>query len=224
MYDFNDQVVDKKKYLRESGLHTNAKFNSLTYGATPAYEYFDIELETKEGLIFRERTFAPDPEKVFPKQKWDKGEVVGEETKDEAFKRSLAEVANKLFTLAAAFIPKADVKEQVGKARDLKELIDKVNRAIANSGNQDNAVSFLTVWSNSETKKRSNLVFPAKTEYIEAYVEGQKSTLKLSKYQLDNQMIEKYPFQGTNANAATGNGIDTGSENTNSGAADDLPF
>jgi len=220
-YGFAD-IEKPVKYLREAGLHKNAKLVDLKYDATEKYEYFDIEIETTDGATFRERTFAPNPDKVFPRKKYEGGKEVGMETEAEAFARSINEVSTKLFYLGLAFVEEKELKASVAKAKDLKDFVEKVNKAITLSGNRDTtSLNFLTVWSNSDSKQRSNLVLPARTQWVEAYKEGFPVQIKLNKWQLENQMTEKYPFQGTSSDAPAG-------DQTISGegvAADtDLPF
>lgn len=216
---FNDVVIPKK-YLRSAGLHTNAKLVSLKYDATEAYEFFDIELETEDGAIFRERTFAPNPEKVFPKQKYEGGKPVGEETKAEAYKRVVSETTTKLFYLGLAFVEEAELRASI-KASNWKDLVEKVNKAINMSGKADTTrLNFLTVWKNSDSKQRSNLVIPDRTAWVEAYVEGKPASIKLNKWQLDNQMIEKYPYQGSSEAPATDDIISGDA----SAVSSDLPF
>src|ERR1700754_3420231 len=98
-----------KNYLKEAGIHENAKFLGLSYDATEQYEYFDIKIETADGRFFSESTFGPNKEKVFPKDLWNAGVKVGTETKDQADERVLMEINSKLFYLALCFCDRDQV-------------------------------------------------------------------------------------------------------------------
>lgn len=205
-------------YLRTAGLHQNAKLIGINYDATEQYEYFDIELEV-DGKKFRERTFGPNPDKVYPKDIYENGEKVGSETKEEAFKRAINEVSTKLFYLGNAFVSEAELKASVNKAKDLKDFVEKVNKAINLSGNKETtSLNFLTIWKNNDTKKSSNLIIPINTKWVEASKEGQAPSIKLSKWQLERQMTEKYPYVASQSEAPAGNEAITTDESS------DLPF
>lgn len=219
-YGFEDVVI-KQKQLRTAGLHKNAKFIDLSYDATEQYEFLDIEIETETGEKFRERTFGPNPDKVFPKKKYSEGKEVGEETKEEAFNRAINEVSTKLFHLGSVFVERDELKASVAKPQNLKDFVEKVNKAINLSGKKDSTrLNFLTVWKNSDAKQRSNLVIPANTVWVEAYTEGVPAGIKLNRWQQENQTVEKYPYQG-NSEVSDTNDTIIGDENT---ANDGLPF
>lgn len=220
-YGFEDVVVQPApvKYLDSAGLHKNAKFIDLSYDATEQYEYFDIELETEDGEKFRERTFGPNADKVFPRKKYEGGVAVGEETKEEAFKRSINEVSAKLFYLGAAFLNEDELKASVGKPQNLKDFVEKVNKAITLSGNRDTTrLNFLTVYKNSDAKQRTNVVIPDRTRWVEKYAEGAPVGIKLNKWQQENLTTRKYTYQGNSEVANTNDTIVGDTVN------DDLPF
>lgn len=186
-------------YLREAGLQTEATFVALKYVFDANWEGFDIELLTGDGKQFRERTFGANPEKVFPKPKWEGSKQVGMETKEEAYDRVQSEISKKLLHLAAAFVDKVTLKEKVKNVKDLKDFIDKINKAL--EGNTDKKVNFLAIWKNSEQKQRSNLIIADRTQWIEAtkYTETgtmMKPAISLTNYQLVNGLKEKYPYNG----------------------------
>lgn len=214
----NVKPSESKNYLREAGVHENAKFLGLSYDATEQYEYFDIEIETADGRYFRERTFGPNKEKVYPKGIWQSGKQVGTETKDQAFERVQQEINTKLFYLALCFCPKDVLTEKVSKVKSLKELVDAVNKAI---GEPSNNINFLTIWKNSEAKQKSNLIIADKIKWCEKHVEGRKPSIQFSKWQITNNLVEKFPYVGTNTGASTETLID---ENQPVGQVDDLPF
>jgi hypothetical protein len=208
-------------YLRQAGIQMAARFIALTYVANESWEGFDIELETAEGKLFRERTFGANIEKVFPKQKYQNGQAVGMETKQEAFERVQNDISKKLFYLASAFVTRNVLKEKVKNVKDLKDMVDKVNQALAEA-NLDQRVNFLTMWKNSDSKQRSNLILADRVQWIEATrYNGEtpmNAGISLTKYQLDNNMVEKYPYNGNNESTATESAL-LGSQ-----GVDDLPF
>lgn len=222
MYGFED-IPENKRYLRTAGKHIKSRFVSLKYDATEEYEYFDIELETENGETFRERTFAPNIDKIFPKKKYKHRKVVGEETKEEALERVNKEISAKLFYLGKCFVEDAKLREAVAKASDFKELVDKLNKAINSTGNVDNPINFLTVWKNSDQKQRSTLIIPERTFWVEPYVEGKSPTIQFNPWQLENQMTEKYPFNGNGEVSSTDDAI-VNASTTAVPIDDDLPF
>lgn len=204
-FDFSNVAEQKKGYLRQAGVQQNAKFIGLTYTATEAWEGMDIELETEDGKVFTERTFGPNIDKVFPKAKWEAGKQIGTETKQEAFNRVSDEIAAKVFYLAACFVDKDVLKEKIRNCNGLKELVDRVNSVISTFGTE-RTVNFLTIWKNSESKQRSNLIIADKVRWIEPTefnAEGavKPATIKLTSYQLNNNMTEKFPYNGQQAPA-----------------------
>jgi len=207
-FGFSNVAEQKKGYLRAAGVQQNAKFVGLTYTANEQWEAMDIELQTEDGKVFTERTFGPNIEKVFPKAKWEGGKQVGTETKQEAFNRVSDEISAKLFHLAACFVDRETLKNGIKDCRDLKELVEKVNSVIKASGNAERSINFLTIWKNSEGKQRSNLIIADKVKWVEPTqfgAEGQiaPANIKLNAYQLNNCMVEKFPYNGQQAPAAT---------------------
>lgn len=212
-------IPERTGYLRQAGLQMGAKFVALTYNATENYEYFDIEFECADGKMFRERTFGANPDKVFPRAKWQDGKQVGTETKEEAFERTQNEISKKLFDLASAFVAKDVLKDKVGTARDLRELVGKVNSAIGDPAGLPK-VNFATIWKNSDPKQKSNLILADKTKWCEATqfdASGRPmpAGIKLTNYQMANCMQEKYPYNGGEAPATNDAMVTT---------KDDLPF
>lgn len=207
---------EKVSYLNKAGLHKDAVLVSVSYDATETYEYIDIELDV-QGNKFRDRTFIPTEDRVFLKKKWAGGKEVGEETKEEAFKRSIQEIVNKLFYLGAAYSSEEELKN-TENAKSWKELIAKLNKIIDDSGNKDQKLNILTVWKNNDTKKTSNLIIPVNTKWVEA--SGETITIKLSKYQTDNLLVEKYPYVSNNAAPTGDSAINESTEDTTG----DLPF
>lgn len=219
-----DNVNDVKSYLREAGVHTGAKLVSIKYEATEAWEAFDIELETANGKIMRERTFSPNAEKVFPKMIYVDGKPTREETKQEAFARSVKEVNQKLFYAALAVVAEADLRSTVVNVKDLKDFVDKINKAITQYGNPDAKVNFAAIWKNSDAKQKSNLIL-ASGKWIEANIEGQPAGIKLSSYAQQNNMIEKYPYKPENGGTPSQEELDEALQGE--GATErvsDLPF
>ena len=215
-------IPERTGYLRQAGLQQNAKFVGLTYNATEDYEYFDIEFECADGKMFRERTFGANIEKVFPRTKWENGKQVGTETKQEAYDRTQDEISKKLFELASCFVTRGTLKEKVSSARDLRELVGKVNSVIGDPSGLPH-VNFLTIWKNSDGKKKSNLILADKTKWCEAtQFDGQgrplPAAIKLTTYQLNNNVIEKYPYN-SNAEATAEGSLVVGEP-----APTDLPF
>jgi hypothetical protein len=215
-----DNIPERKGYLRQAGLQLNATFIGLSYNATEAYEYFDIEFETEDGRMFRERTFGPNIDKVFPKAKYENGEQVGTETKQEAFDRLHEEISRKLYYLATCFV-KPDALAGIKGVSQLKTVIDKMNQAIA--GHTEKRVNFLTIWKNSPSKEKSNLIIADKVKWCEATKydgEGKvlPATITLTSYQKNNCMVEQYPYNGSsNESVKTDAPIIAG-------GGDDLPF
>lgn len=215
-------IPERQGYLRQAGTQLNAKFVGLSYNATEDYEYFDIEFECADGKMFRERTFGANKEKVFPRTKWENGKQVGTETKDEAFDRTQEEISKKLFELASAFVPRTVLKEKVSSARDLRELVAKVNGVIGAVESLPR-VNFCTIWKNSDSKQKSNLILADKTKWCEATqydASGRPmpAGIKLTTYQLNNNVVEKYPYNG---NSEVANTSDT---MVGEAAPSDLPF
>lgn len=219
-FGFNNVTPStSKNYLKEAGVHENAKFLGLSYDATEQYEYFDIEIETADGRYFKERTFGPNKEKVFPKDIWKGGVKIGTETKDQAYERVQNEINTKLFYLALCFVPKDELTEKVSKVKTFKELVDSVNKAI---GQPDGTINFLTIWKNSEAKKKSNLIIADRIKWVEKHVEGRRPNIQLSKWQITNNLVEKYPYVG---NTSEEGSTETLVENSQPvGEASDLPF
>lgn len=214
-------IPERTGYLRQAGLQQAATFVGLTYNATEDYEYFDIEFECADGKMFRERTFGANPEKVFPRTKWENGKQVGTETKGEAYDRTQEEISKKLFELASCFATRTVLKERVSSARDLRELVAKVNSVIGDPTALPR-VNFLTIWKNSDTKKKSNLILADKTKWCEATqfdASGRPmpASIKLTTYQLNNNVVEKYPYN-SNAEAVATDSPAVGEAPT------DLPF
>lgn len=223
MYSF-DEVKESggKQWLKRAGLHTNAKFVSLTYTANEQWEAFDIELQTESGETFRERTFGPTIDKVYPKDKWDaNGNKVGLETKEEALNRVNQEILKKLFYLGTCFMSKEELVEKVGKPRTFKELVDSTAKAI---GEPETTINFLIVWKNSDARQKSNLIIAERIKWCEAYVEGKPATIRLTKWQQDNQMVEKYPYNSQQNESLLSSETIIADITSGEALADDLPF
>jgi hypothetical protein len=210
----NTNSGSEKRYLRTPGIQTNARFVGLVYNATEQYEYFDIEIETADGRYFRERTFGPDPTKVFPKAIYKNGKQEGMETNAQAFERVQRDINTKLHHLALCFTTNDVLRENVKGISTLKEFVDAVNRAI---GTPTNNINFLTVWKNSDARQKSNLILAERIKWCEPHTEGKEATIKLTKWQLENQLVEKFPYNG----GATSDSPVMVSEGV---ATDDLPF
>lgn len=219
MTGFNfDNFSTEGGYLRQAGLQTNATFKGLVYVAENAWEGFDIKFQTSDGKEFRERTFGADINKVYPRNKYDKnGQLIGPETKQEAFDRTNEDIARKLWYLGTCFVQPDVLKPKLKGARDLKELVDKLNKAI--EGHTDKKVNFLTIWKNNDNKKRSVLILADKVRWCEPTrfngSEPLPAGIKLTKSQLEKNMEEKYPYNG-NSTVTTDAPIINGGE--------DLPF
>jgi len=218
-YGFKD-VNETKQYLRTPGLHVNAKFVGLKYEANENWEAFDIELETSDGKFFRERTFGPNVDKVYPKALYKDGQKVGMETKDQAFDRVKNEINKKLFYLALCFVDKVTLTEKCASVRTLKELITTLNQLLENTSG---TINFLTIWKNSDVRQKSNLILAERIKWCEPYVENVTPTIKLSTYQQANQTVEKYPYSGTET-VSSSDVILNNAVEENAGAVDDLPF
>lgn len=212
----NTNQGSEKRYLRTPGLQLNAKFVSLTYNATEQYEYFDIEIESADGRVFRERTFGPDPNKVFPKAIYKNGKQEGTGTKEQAFERVQRDINTKLLHLALCFTTNEVLRESAKGISTLKEFVDAVNRAI---GTPTNNINFLTVWKNSDARQKSNLILAERIKWCEPYTEGREATIKLTKWQLENQLVEKYPYNAGGATTDSPVMVGEGAV-----APDDLPF
>lgn len=214
-------IPERTGYIRQAGVQHNAKFVGLTYNATESYEYFDIEFVGADGKMFRERTFGANLEKSFPRAKYENKVQVGMETKQEAFERTQGEISKKLFELALCFATDSVLRERVSSARDLRELVAKVNSVIGDPKDLPR-VNFLTIWKNSDAKRKSNLILADKTTWCEAVkldASGRPlpATIKLTNFQMLNNSVEKYPFNSNTEVAST--------ESVSVGAAtDDLPF
>jgi hypothetical protein len=101
--------------------------------------------------------------------------------------------------------------------------VAKVNSVIGDV-NSLPMVNFLTIWKNSESKKKSNLILADKTKWCEATqfdAQGRPlpASIKLTSYQLNNNVIEKYPYNSNAEANATSDAI-VGS----APAVADLPF
>lgn len=208
MFDFSNET-EKKNYLRTAGLHKNAIFKSLTYNAEPSYEYFDIILEV-DGAEFRDRTFGTTLEKVFIRKVYEKG-MPREETKEEAYEREYKEKFFKVLYLVMCYVSEDEAKEAIGKFNGLKDLVEKANSIIQNN---EIKVNFLTIWRNSDSKQESRLVIADRVKWVEPVVtdaEGnpKEATLSLTKYQKDNMLVEKYPYNGGGEDNESSNTSDT---------------
>ncbi len=215
------EVGTTGSYLRSAGTQVGGKFKALTYVFTEAWEGFDIEMETADGKMFRERTFGADPEKVYPRAKYEKGVQVGMETKAEAFDRVQTEISTKIFQLASSFVPAETLRDACNTARDLKELVDKTNKLLSGTDTTI-PVNFVTMWKNSDSKQKSNLIIADKVKWVEASKVNTDGTIapanvRLSAYQQKNNTVEKYPYQGANSTVTS----DAAVANA---APDDLPF
>lgn len=217
----NINTGSDKIYLKEAGLHINCKFIGLSYGATEEYEYFDFEAETPDGRYFRERTFGPDINKVYPKALYKGGQKIGEETRDQAFERVKSEINTKLFYLALCFVPKDVLSTKAASVKSFKELVDAVAKLIDLPS--DTKINMLTVWKNSDSRQKSNLIIAERVKWCEPYTEGRTAGIHLTKWQLDNQTVEKYPYRPDNSVDETNNSaIIDGGEGVP--ATDQLPF
>ncbi len=214
-FDNTTQGSEQKRYLRTPGLQVNAKFLGLVYDATEQYEYFDIELETADGRYFRERTFGPDPTKVYPKAIWKGGKQEGMENQEQAYERVKREINTKLYHLALCFVTKDELQEKVKGINTLKEFVQAVNKMI---GKPEHNVNFLTIWKNSDARQKSNLILAERIKWCEPYAEGREATIKLTKWQMENQLVEKYPYNGGTSTQTTDSPVIVGE------GADDLPF
>lgn len=215
----NVSLGSDKKYLRQAGLNRNAKFLGLTYGATEEYEYFDIELEASDGKYFRERTFGPDINKIYPKGIYKNNSRVGEETKEEALERMKKEINTKLFHLALCFATKEEITDQISTVGTLKELVDAVAKVI---GKPTQNINFLTVWKNSDTRRKSNLIIAERIKWCEPFTDGREAGIRLTQWQLNNQTTEKYPYAGSNESTGTEDTIVNNQEIPS--VTNDLPF
>jgi len=215
-----DKLPDngKKTYLRRAGLHLGAKFVGLYYTATEQWEAFNIDIETSDGQFFSERTFGPTIDKVYPKQKWIDGKPGPMETPKEALERVQGEISNKLYQLALCFVDKETLQSSVKNVGTFKELVDKVAVLI---GNPTTKINFLTIWKNSDAKQKSNLILADRIKWVESHVEGVGSSLKFNRWQLDNQLVEKYPYQGTPTDSSSDN---TEALIVSEDLSSDLPF
>lgn len=216
-YGFGNINDTGKVYLKEAGLHQNVKYLGLKYEANENWEAFDIELETADGKYFRERTFGADVTKVYPKAKYAGGIKEGDETKEEAFERVKSEINKKLFHLASCFVDKTELTNKAASVKTFKELVDVVAKLI---GEPTKTLNILTIWKNSEARQKSNLIIAEKIKWVEPYVEGRPASIKLTKYQLENQTTEKFPYKGTQEQAASDETIIPDSQP----AGEELPF
>ncbi len=220
-FGFGDINDTQKNYLKEAGLHTNAKFLTLSYDATEDYEFFDIEIETNDGRYFRERTFGPNIEKVYPRNKYSNGKAVGMENKQEAYDRVVSEINMKLYWLALCFVDKETLVAKAGATNSLKETVEAINKLIAKATIVP--INFLAIWRNSEGRQKSNLIIAEKVKWCEPYVEGKSATIRLTPWQLQNCTIEKYPYKAE-GDAPAGNAAFAGTPSEYAPAGDDLPF
>lgn len=220
-YGFDNITEKERTYLKQAGLHTNAKFLGLTYNATEAYEYFDIEIEAADGRYFRERTFGPDITKVYPKAIYEKGQKVGMETKEQAFERVQNEISTKLYNLAVCFESRDAVKDKIAIVGTLKELVEAVGKLIDPTVT---TINFLTIWKNSDTREKSNLIIAERIKWCEPFKADSQATIRLTPWQLANQTVEKYPYKGENSEAEGSDGALVNSGIPADHAGDDLPF
>lgn len=216
-----DNFTERTGYLKQAGLHTNSKLLGLTYVANEKWEAFDIEIETEDGKLYRERTFGANPEKVFPRDKWEAGVNLGKETMQEAYERVQEEIAKKLYYLGSCFVKPDELKEAVGTPNTLKQLIERVNKAI--DGKMEQRINFLTIWKNNDSKQTSVLILANKGRWCEATRKDGDQVLpagiSLSASQKKDNMVEKYPYNGNRGEAATSNDAFVGGS-----TSDDLPF
>lgn len=208
-------------YLRTPGLHKGGKFIELKYDADANYEWVDITLEDANGAMLRDRSFGPDIKKVYTRQLWENGQPGRMETVEEAYQRNQNELSEKIFHLALAVSGKTEteLKDAVKSASDLKSFVDKVNSVIPKA-EEALPINFLTIWRNSDTKRKSNMAIPDGIRWVETAVKDAagniQSTIRLKAWQEQNQLEEKYPYNGNSGSE------DTIIEGDNSG--NDLPF
>lgn len=210
--------------LREAGVQMGGKFVELVYTANEEWEGFDIKLETSDGRSFRERTFGPSLNKVFPRAKYSEGKQVGTETNQEAFERVQGEISKKLFYMASCMVEPEALKEAVGSARDLKTLVDRINKVIT-EGNTEVKINFLTMWKNSQVKRRSNLILADRVKMFEITQFDEEGKMKspgisFTKYQIEKCMVEEFKDEWKNTNESTNNDA----VEMNGGSVSDLPF
>lgn len=210
-------------YLRTPGLHKGGKFIELKYDASENWEYVDIVVEDANGAVLRDRSFGPDIKKVYPRQLWENGQPGRMETPEEAYQRNQSELSEKIFyiALAASGKTEAELKAAVGTATDLKSFVDKVN-AVMPPANETLPINFLTIWRNSDSKQRSNMAIPDGIRWVETAVKDSngniQSTIRLKAWQEQNQLKEKYPYNGDSRSEETILGDNTKPE------GGDLPF
>lgn len=218
-YGLDAPSTTRVDYLKTAGLHENAKLVNLVYTATEEWEGFDIEIVLSDGRFFKERTFGPSIDKVYVKGKWKSGVKVGEETKEEALERVEGEISDKIYYLVNCFVPKEDIDGKFSSVSNLKELVDAAVGLI--SIPNETPINFLTIWKNSDTRQKSNMIIADRIRWCEPHTEGKPATIRLSNYQLANQVVEKYPYRSDNESSGTDNALIEGGDNQ---PADDLPF
>jgi len=227
MFDFsNEKPSTGVQYLRTAGTHTGAQLVELVYDATATYESFDIKLDVN-GVSFRDKTFAPKQDKVYPAKKYDKGQVVGEETQEEAYQRAWKEVFFKLAYLVSAFVGEEKTMTELGKFDGMKDLVDKANNLI-NSGDTSTKLNIVVGWKNNDSTQKSNLTIPDRgAKWVEATQYNADRTVKTptvkfkSSAQETRMMEERYPYGGTNNESTNSDSVIL---NNISSTDDSLPF
>lgn len=209
MFSFVEIQDQKKSYLRTAGLQQGARLVNLGYVANEKWEGIDIEMVTSEGKVFTERTFGPTLDKVFPKKLWQDGKEIGEETKEQALERVQGELAQKLFYLALCYTDADTIRNKVKECSGVKDMVDKINAVI--KSNKDWAtieLNILTIWKNSPSKQRSNLIIADKIKWVECAVvnpEGgyMPTKINLTAWQRTNGMKEEFPYNGNQSPAVS---------------------
>lgn len=221
MFDFSNEEV-KKSFLNECGLYQEAKLVGLEYRAEESYECFDILLEVN-GSQFSNRVFSPDIDKVFPKKKYENNQIVGEETKEEAYQRTYKEIFFKVRHLALCYASEDEVMNKIGKFSSFKDLVDKTIDLIGDE-KETVKLNFLTVWKNNDRTQKNHLVIPERIKWVEPTVytaEGKilSATIQLTPWQQSNQTTRK-DYTGSNESLGSTDAIlnDVGSQDS------DLPF
>lgn len=206
--NFRFEEISKEnttRYLRSAGVHTG-NFIALEYvNQDAAWEGFDITLLTTTGETYRDRTFGANKDKSFPKNKYEKGVVVGMETIEEAYQRVQDDIAKKLFYLTKCFVEPEVILNKLKGASDLRTVIEKLNQLLSGA-DTTGLVNFLTIWKNNKNKQSSTLITPPGLWIEKATINADGSVaisnIKPTKYQIANNMTEEFPFRAAQVEAS----------------------
>lgn len=160
------------------GIHEGVTLEPATMGDN----YFDIHVSNEAGEVQNKRIWFPDENKIYVKQ---------DETFEEAVKRDTLDRLEHLVSLVEVAWDK-EVAEGI-QAGSFKEFCEIVLELVNKKEGMKINVKLIY------DKAGDYSEFPYFTPYLEKHVEGQKPTLRFSKYELEKRMTPNPTLQSDKA-------------------------